>query len=202
MKKMKDKLGHRAILGWAVLAVVVILFAGQFNSIEAAKRETPVHGVCYMGGNDNNTCKAAYVDLGPVNKKGTHPVWAFPADGDNPFDVGGNYSPARLQNNVFGGGGRIWPMYIIVSGNVDLYATTDGNVTLHSVTWYGDGRPQRDLTFEPFKSEDELLAAEAAGDIVITFTGLHIDCPMTAPDEGDIVVDLNPDVDAFCHKSK
>jgi hypothetical protein len=41
-----------------------------------------------------------------------------------------------------------------------------------------------------------------AGDVVITFTGLNIDCPMTAADPGDIVVDLNPDVGPFCHRSK
>jgi len=201
---MKLKKSNR-IVEWtlrslAAFAVVGLFIGGLFSPIQAAKQETPVHGVCWMGG--NNVCKATYVDLGPVNKNGKTPVWVFPADGNNPFDISGNYSPARLQNNIFGGGGRIWPMYIVVSGNVDLYATTDGNVTLRSTAFYNDGRPQRDLTFDPIKSEDELLAAEAAGDVVITFTGLNIDCPMTAADPGDIVVDLNPGIGEFCHKSK
>jgi hypothetical protein len=203
MKLMREhKQNNGRVFQITLMAGLMLFVLSSLSPLHSAKKETPVHGVCWMGGNGNNNCKAAYVDLGPVNKNGSKPVWVFPADGDNPFDISGNYSPARLQNNVFGGGGRIWPMYIVVSGNTNLYATTDGNVTIRSTVWFTDGRPSRDLTFNPVTSEDELLALEASGDVVITFTGLNIDCPMTAPDEGDIVVDLNPDVSTFCHKSK
>lgn len=157
-----------------------------------------VHGVCFLGGQE---CQVTYVDLGPVNN-GNTPVYVMPADANgspNPFDSGGNYNPFRLQNNVFAGGGRKWPMYLIHSAGLDLFASTDGTV-IYGDGAAQDGRPTRDLTTNPITNEDDLLALEAAGDVTITFTGIIVDCPITKASGGEVVVNLNPDF-PICNRS-
>jgi hypothetical protein len=155
--------------------------------------------VCF----DGRDCKNTYIDLGPVDKNGKHIVWVFQSPDPNPLDTGGNYSPNRLQNNAFGGGGRIWPVWTVVSGSVDLYASTDGTATIYSTVRGPDpSNFSRDLTTNPFTSEEEILAAAALGEVVINDEGFSADCPITKADPDDIVVDLNPDVFELCSRSK
>ncbi|MGE0140888.1 MAG: twin-arginine translocation signal domain-containing protein [Ilumatobacteraceae bacterium] len=184
---------RRAAVGGAAVAVGGVLLSGGHTA--SAKLHTPVHGVCWDG---DKPCKVQYVDLGPVDSDGGKPVYVFEADGFNPFDPGRHYSPRRLQNNVFGGGGHIWPMYLVHSAALQLVASTDGSITLHSTNRAPDGSPMRDLTTKPFRFEDELLEAADRGLVTITFTGVSVDCPIIDADRGDIVVDLNPGVGRFC----
>jgi hypothetical protein len=92
-------------------------------------------------------------------------------------------------------------MFEVVSGSLDLFASTDGTKTIYSTVRAPAGSPSRDLTTNPFTSEEEILAARDRGEIAISFTGVNIDCPITDAAAGDIVVDLNPTVGPFCNKS-
>ncbi len=196
MKDQKPRISRRTFLKSAGAGLAAAALSPVVR-VQAGPGEGQVHGVCFLGGKD---CMVTYVDLGPTSS-GNTPVFAFPATDSNPLDTGGNYNPFRLQNNVFGGGGRKWPMYIITSANLNLFATTDGSKTIWGEGATVGGTPNRDLTTNPFKSEEEILAARDAGDVVVTFTGVIIDCPITDARAGEIVVNLNP---AFpiCQRSK
>lgn len=195
-----EQYARREFLKRGGLAVAATAAGGALLTTEAARGgrfEGVVHGVCWLGGKN---CKVTYVDLGPARVKGT-PIYVLPSSGANPFDSGGNYRPERLQNNVFAGGGRVWPMWIVVSGSLDLFASTDGTKTIYSTVRAPAGSPLRDLTTNPFRSEEEIFAARDRGELVVTFTGMAVDCPITAANPGDIVVDLNPTVGVFCPKA-
>lgn len=199
MSQSSTGIDRRGFLRSAVLGAgaAVTLGSGLLGAAAPAhaRLRTPVHGVCWRG---SKPCKVQYVDLGPVDKDGGKPVYVFEADGYNPFDPGRNYSPRRLQNNIFGGGGHIWPMFVVVSAGLDLLASTDGSRTLYSTTRAEAGSARRDLTHEPFRTEDELLLAAEQGEVAISFTGVTVDCPIIDAEQGDIVVDLNPYAGAFC----
>lgn len=92
-------------------------------------------------------------------------------------------------------------MWTVVSGSVDLYASTDGTATIYSTVRAPAGSPSRDLTTNPFTSEEEILAAAEAGEVIINDEGFSADCPITKADPGDIVVDLNPDVFELCNRT-
>jgi hypothetical protein len=162
------------------------------------QQATPILGTCF----DGWQCKNTYIDLGPVSKNGKHIVWVFQSPDPNSLDTEGNYSPNRLQNNVFGGGGRIWPVWTVVSGTLDLYASTDGTTKIFSTVRGPDPTFSRDLTLMPFTSEEEILHAADIGFVVINDEGFSADCPITRADPGDIVVDLNPDVFELCSRTK
>ncbi len=202
MSDKKQTIGRRSFLKKATVAGMAVSAAGVLKGtelVQAAPGEGLVHGVCFLGGRE---CQVTYVDLGPVSN-GNTPVYVMPSDPNgspNPFDSGGNYNPFRLQNNVFAGGGRKWPMWVIHSAGLDLMASTDGTI-LWGDGAAQDGRPTRDLTPNPIIDEEELLALEAAGDVTLSFTGVIVDCPITKARNNEIVVNLNP---AFpiCKKSQ
>lgn len=158
-----------------------------------------VHGVCFMPGPDGKPCKSFYQDLGKVEREGpdVFALYTFPADMPNPLDVGGNYLPERLQNNVFAADGRFWKMLAVESGSVTLIATTDGSRQITS-TRVGSGYGSRDLTRQPYLSEEEIMRDMEEGRIIVEDKGVVVDCPVTEPPPGAIVVDLNPDVGEFC----
>ncbi len=202
---MKDeKITRRGFLKKAAVtgAAVSAAGAGTFAYALPAGAQPgagQVHGVCFLGGQE---CQVTYVDLGPTNS-GNTPVYVMPSDPNgppNPFDSGGNYNPFRLQNNVFAGGGRKWPMWVVHSAGLDLMASTDGTI-LWGDGAAQDGRPTRDLTTNPITSEEELLALEAAGDVTLMFTGVIVDCPITKAKNNETVVNLNPDF-PVCNRSQ
>lgn len=199
MSEQRNDLARRGFLRTTLVGGAAAIAAGTGILAQPgtaqAKLRTPVHGVCWRG---SKPCKVQYVDLGPVDKDGGKPVYVFEADGYNPLDPGRNYSPKRLQNNIFGGGGHIWPMFLVVSAGLDLFASTDGSTLLHSTNRATPGSPTRDLTVDPFRTQDELLSAADRGDVTISFTGVAVDCPIIDAEPGDIVVDLNPAVGGFC----
>ena len=168
---------------------------GQASPTAAAE----VHGVCFMPSGEGSDCKGYYQDLGIVEREGPEVIalYTIPANGPNPLDAGGNYGPKRLQNNVFATGGRFWRMFTVESGSLALIAGTDGSVELASAK-AGSGAERRDLTTQPYTSEAEIMQDADAGRIVVTDTGMVVDCPVTRPNERDIVVDLNPEVGDFC----
>lgn len=199
MKNQEMKRRDFLKLSGAGIAAAAGLAAGVTEGFAQKPGTGQVHGVCFLGGQE---CQVTYVDLGPVNS-GNTPVYVMPADPNgspNPFDSGGNYNPFRLQNNVFAGGGRKWPMYLVHSAGLDLIASTNGTVIWGDGTAQ-DGRPTRDLTANPITSEEELLALDTAGDLSVTFTGIIVDCPITTADAGETVVNLNPEF-PICNRSK
>ncbi len=172
---------------------------GQASPTATTEAAAQVHGVCFMPSGEGSACKGYYQDLGVVEREGPDVIalYTFPASGSNPLDNGGNYGPERLQNNVFATGGRFWKMFTVESATLSLIAGTDGSLELAS-TKAGAGAERRDLTTQPYTSEAEIMENADAGRIVVTDTGMVVDCPVTRPGERDIVVDLNPDVGDFC----
>ena len=213
MKRLAEHVSRRKFL-----TVAGVLVAGGVASMacggdEGTREATPqlggtptgagpeneVHGVCFMPGEDGRPCKSFYQDLGAVEREGPDVIrlYTFPADMPNPLDVGGNYGPERLQNNLFAADGRFWKMLTVESGGLTLMATTDGSREITS-TRKGAGMGVRDLTLEPYVSEEEILRHADAGRIVIVDTGVVVDCPLTSPPPRAVIVDLNPDVGEFC----
>lgn len=194
-----ERFARRELLKRGGLAVAATAASGVLLAPRAAhggRFEGVVHGVCWLGGKN---CKVTYVDLGPARVKGT-PIYVFESSEPNPLDSGGNYRPQRLQNNVFAGSGRIWPVWVVVSAQLDLSASTNGTKTIYSTVRAPAGSRSRDLTTNPFRSEEEIFAARDRGEVAVSFTGMAVDCPITSANPGDIVVDLNPTVGGFCSR--
>lgn len=173
--------------------------AGQPSPTATTAAATEVHGVCFMPDGDGGDCKSYYQDLGVVEREGPDVIalYTFPASGSNPLDTGGNYGPERLQNNVFATGGRFWKMFTVESATLSLIAGTDGSVELAS-TKAGGGAERRDLTTQPYTSEATIMQDADAGLIVVTDTGMVVDCPVTQPGPEATIVDLNPSTGDFC----
>jgi hypothetical protein len=212
MRRIAEHVSRRRFLALAGLVVAGGLASaacgddedgGELPTVSPATPEgTPtkeVHGVCFMPGPDGKPCKSFYQDLGRVEREGPDVIalYTFPADVPNPLDAGGNYLPERLQNNVFAADGRFWKMLAVESGSVTLIATTDGTREITSTTM-GSGEESRDLTRQPYLSEEEIMRDMEEGRIMVEDKGVVVDCPVTEPPAGAIVVDLNPDVGKFC----
>ena len=198
MKTQQMKAGRREMLKKTLYTALAASTLGLPGGAQAAKFAGTVHGVCFLGGKN---CKVTYVDLGLLPKTNGTPIYVFPADRPNPLDRGGNYRPERLQNNVFAGSGKNWLAFNITSGSVRLFASTDGTTTIESTQPTPPGSPARDLTTNPFKSEEEIFAARDRGEVIVTPLNEVIDCPITDATPGDVVVDLNPTVGPFCKRS-
>jgi len=197
----KNMLDRRQFVKSVVLAGATLAASGVVGTNKAFARNTQgrVHGVCFMGGKN---CKVTYVDDGVVpGRDNGIDFYTFPSSGTNPLDSGGNYNPNRLQNNTFARGGKYWLMWKAESSSMRLFASTDGTATIESTAAAPPNAPSRDLTLNPFKSEEEILAAVARGEIVVTNLQVVVDCPITDANPGDIAVDLNPTVGPFCNKS-
>lgn len=196
-----ERIGRREMIKRTAvggLAAATVGLLGGVPQAMARRTEGLIHGTCFLGGKN---CKVVYVDLGIIEGKTNGvPIYSFPASDTNPLDTGGNYRPERLQNNAFAGGGKNWLMFDVVSGTTDLFASTDGTKTIYSIRRAPTGSPSRDLTLHPFKSEEEILMSYQLGEVQVVPLGVVVDCPVTDPNPGDIVVDLNPTVGPFCNK--
>lgn len=198
--------GYVPRLAAAALTVFFLAACGNDYSLigggltDSTAVDPRVLGTCFMHG---DTCLSTYIDLGPYEhepplEKAAVPVYVFPSvpsvqgGAPNPFDPQGLYNPFRLQNNVFAGDGRVWEMWLVYSGSLNLIATPQQGVTLVGMGADAGADRVRDLFLDPIRGEEELLDLAEAGDVRVEVTGLTTDCPITQPRGGDIIINLNP----------
>ena len=211
MRRLDEHISRRTFLvvaGTVVAGGLASVACGNDEDGQLAPVVTPatperspfdMHGVCFVPGPEGKPCKSFYQDLGRSEREGPDviPLYTFPANMPNPLDIGGNYGPERLQNNVFAADGRFWRMLAVESGSLTLIATTNGSREISSTT-EGGSEERRDLTRQPYLAEEEILHDVAEGRIAVVDPGVVVDCPVTDPPPGAVIVDLNPGVGEFC----